>query len=70
MTVRRAFVVDNDAAKAIEPSKSALHNPAFCDGDEAPPRGWGAVSHLVLPAQRTYLLGKVALVGAVGEHDA
>jgi len=63
-----SFIVHNDPAEAVEPGKSAFHDPALGHGYEAAPSGWRPAGYLMLPTQGLHLLHKTALIRFVRQH--
>jgi len=63
--VSGAFIIDGEAAKAIEPSNGAFHDPALGHRHE-PARGTGRpTGYVMLPAQGLHLLRKLPAIGSL-----
>lgn len=64
----RKFVVNRQSAKAGEPGKRALHDPAFSNRHEAPPGAGRAAANLVGEAQLRQVPGKASTVTFIRHH--
>ena len=70
MAVSGVFIIDGEAAKAIEPSNGAFYDPALGHRYE-PARGTGwPTGHVMLPAQGLHQSRKLPAIGLVRQHGA